>query len=91
MGGNIPIRNFLGGNFPGRFSRGSLMGGNFPGGNFPGGIFLEPENRVSFTSLNILPKQTTEVAKIWKVTISASLIISYRVIVGFWRENRLSR
>ena len=30
MGGNIP-----GGNFPGRFSRESLMGGNFPEGNFP--------------------------------------------------------
>ena len=30
MGGNI-----LGGDFPGGFSRGSLMGGNLSGGSFP--------------------------------------------------------
>ena len=32
MGGNIPVGNFLDGNFPWV----SLMGGNFPGGSFPG-------------------------------------------------------
>ena len=43
MGRNIPVGNFLGGNFSGRDSPGgSLMGGNFPGESFPGGIFLEP-------------------------------------------------
>ena len=36
MSGNIPGRNFLGGNFPGGdFPGRSLMGGNFPGGRSP--------------------------------------------------------
>ena len=28
---------------------------------------------------------------IWKVIISAGVIVSYRVIIGLWRENRLSK
>ena len=40
IGGNIPGRNFLGGNFPGgNFPGESLMGGSFPGGSFPDTLF----------------------------------------------------
>ena len=44
MGGNIPVRNFLGGSFRGEFTRESLIRGNFTGGDFLGGSFPDTDD-----------------------------------------------
>ena len=65
MCGNIPGRDFLGGNFPGEiFQGGSLMVGNFPSGNFPGRSF--PDTLINI----ILLDRTNDYYHLFKLSLS---------------------
>ena len=54
--------------------------------------FIEDFLFILFQQKNEIEKGNTLLElKYLKVIISAGVILSYRVIIGLWRENRLSR